>query len=88
MTETEIDELLLQSETVDAEGNAPTSEDWSPTYDLNAAAAAGWMIKAGRAANTTETEPDSLQVTSRIFENCLRMARLYGGKRAATFAVQ
>ena len=87
LTETEIDELLLQSSLADAEGNAPSSEDWSPTYDLSAAAAAGWLIKAGRSANTTETEPDSVYVTAKVFDNCMRMARFYGGRRAVSVAV-
>ena len=84
LTETEIDELLAQSGVADKEGNGPTSEEWTPTYDLNSAAAAGWLMKAGRAAATTETEPDSLNVTSRVFTNCLRMARIYSGKRATS----
>ncbi len=84
LTDTEIDELLLESSVVDKEGNAPASEDWSPTYDLNAAASKGWLIKAGRAASTTETEPDSVNVTARVFANCLRMSRVYSGKRAAS----
>lgn len=86
LTDTEIDELLESAATVDAEGNAPSSEDWTPTYDLNAAAASGWLLKAGRAASTTETEPDSVNVTSRVFANCLRMARIYGGKRATSLS--
>ena len=87
LTDVEIDELLAASGLADAEGNAPSSEDWTPTYDINAAAAEGWLIKAGRAASTTETEPDSLQVTSRVFENCVRLARLYSTKRAASARV-
>lgn len=87
LTEAEIDELLLQGAIADKEANAPSSEDWSPTYDLNSAAAAGWLIKAGRAASTTETEPDSINVTSRVFANCLRMARIYAGKRTASVRV-
>ena len=84
LSETEIDELLAQSGVADKEGNGPASEDWIPTYDLNAAASSGWLIKAGRAAATTETEPDSVNVTSRVFANCLRMARIYSVKRAAS----
>jgi len=87
LSDTEIDELLAANAKKDAEGNAPTSEDWVPTYDVNAAASAGWLIKAGRAASTTETEPDSVNVTSRIFANCLRMARVYSGKRAVSLRV-
>jgi hypothetical protein len=87
LTDTEIDELLAAAAKKDAEGNAPTSEDWIPTYDVNAAAAAGWLIKAGRAASTTETEPDSVNVTSRVFANCLRMSRIYSSKRSASLRV-
>ena len=87
LTDTEIDELLAAAAKKDAEGNAPTSEDWIPTYDVNAAAAAGWLIKAGRAASTTETEPDSVNVTSRIFANCLRMSRVYSSKRSMSLRV-
>ena len=86
LTDTEIDELLEQSSVIDAEGNAPTSEDWLPTYDLSSAAASGWLIKAGRAASTTETEPDSVNVTSRVFANCLRMSRIYSAKRATSLS--
>lgn len=87
LTDTEIDELLLQGAVADKEGNGPASEDWVPTYDLNSAAVAGWLIKAGRAASTTETEPDSVNVTSRVFANCLRMSRVYSSKRASSVSV-
>lgn len=87
LTDGEIDELLAQSGLVDSEGNGPEAEAWSPTYDLNAAAAAGWMIKAGRAASTTEAAPDSVYVTAKVFDNCVRMAKLYSAKRSADVQV-
>lgn len=87
LTDVEIDELLAHGAIADAEGNGPASEDWVPTYDINSAAAAGWLLKAGRAASTTETEPDSVIVTSRVFANCLRMSRIYSGKRTANVQV-
>ena len=45
LTEDEVDELLGQSSVADSLGNAPSVVDWAPTYDLNSAAAAGWLIK-------------------------------------------
>ena len=87
LTDGEIDELLGQGSLADAEGNSPESEEWEPTYDLDAAAAAGWLIKAGRAVSTTETEPDSVNVASRVFENCMRMSREFSRKRATTLKV-
>ena len=84
LTDAEIDELLAASGIADAEGNGPASEGWTPTYDTNSAAAEGWMIKAARSASTTETDPDSLAVTSRVFENCIRMAKHFSAKRAGS----
>lgn len=84
LTDGEIDELLEQNSIADGEGLSPENESWEPTYDLNAAAAAGWLIKAGRAANTTETDPASLYTTSKVFENCMRLARAFSQNRAAS----
>lgn len=84
LDDAEIDELLAANPLADDAGNSPDSEDWTPTYDLASCAAMGWLIKAGRAAATTETEPDSVNVASRVFDNCLKMAREYSRKKAAT----
>lgn len=87
LTEDEIDELLASSSLEDRSGRAPGDEDWTPTYDLNAAAAEAWLIKAGRASSTTETEPDSFYVTSKVFDNCCRMAQFYRAKGTMTLGV-
>lgn len=81
LTETEIGELLAAAQVADESGASPQNDDWEPTYDLNSAAANGWLIKAARAVNTTETEPESLNVSSKIFGNCLKMAQVYSRKR-------
>lgn len=80
LTEDDLDELLVGASLMDANGLAPLNEEWTPTYDLNAAAAQGWLIKAARAASLTD-EPTAGIVTSRVFENCRAMARIYAGKR-------
>ena len=80
LTEDELGELLSDSSLEDREGRAPADEDWTPTYDLNAAAASAWLIKAARASSTTETDPDSLHVTSKVFDNCRRMAAIFSSK--------
>ena len=82
LTEGELDELLAGSSMSDRTGLAPTDEDWTPSYDLNAAAAAGWLIKAGRASATVEVDPPgSGIVTSKVFDNCRAMARIYRARR-------
>jgi hypothetical protein len=59
---------------------APLHEAWTPTYDINAAAAQAWLLKAAKAASLTD-EPTAGAVTSKIFDNCRAMARIYAGKR-------
>ncbi len=81
LTELEIDELLAQASLVDSAGLTPLDEQWTPTYDLNASAAAGWLIKAGRASELTEVDPPGSGImTSQVFQNCLTLARIYRAK--------
>lgn len=86
LTEDDLDELLYAASLEDANGLAPINEEWTPTYDLNAAAVAGWLIKAGRAAATVDS-PESGPVTSKIFDNCRAMARIYSAKRKASVVI-
>jgi hypothetical protein len=88
MTDSEVGELLSASSLSDTNGMPPDDDGWEPTYDLNAAAAAGWLIKAGRAAQLTEVDPPgSGIVTSKVFENCRAMARAYEAKRKVTVRI-
>lgn len=80
LTEPELEDILAATALEDINGLAPLNEEWSPTYDLNAAVSQAWLIKAARAAATVD-EPTAGIVTSRIFENCRAMARIYAGKR-------
>ncbi|MFM9904817.1 MAG: hypothetical protein ACKVQJ_09630 [Pyrinomonadaceae bacterium] len=89
LTEADLDELLAASALQDANGLAPLNEEWTPTYDLNAAAGRGWLIKAGRASSLVEVDPPgSGIVTAKVFENCRAMARLYAGKRKASVSIK
>jgi hypothetical protein len=88
LTDGEIDDLLGQSSVMDKNGLKPTDEAWEATYDLNSAAAAGWLIKAARAASLVEVDPPgSGIVTSKVFDNCRAMARWYATKKTATLRV-
>ncbi len=69
----------------DINGAPPDEEEWIPTFDLTAAAAEVWLIKAAKAAALTEIDPPgSGIVTSKVFDNCVLMARYYRSKRSAT----
>jgi len=80
LTEPELEDILATAALEDAAGLAPLNEEWSPTYDLNAAVAQAWLIKAARAAATVD-EPTAGTVTSKIFDNCRAMARIYSARR-------
>ena len=88
LTLTELDEILSQSSLADPGGLAPESEDWTPTYSMNVAAASAWLIKAGRASSLTEIDPPgSGIVTSKIFENCRAMERIYSAKKQGSVKI-
>src|SRR5688500_4209657 len=84
LTEPELEAVLAATSLTDTAGLAPLHGVWTPTYDLNAAAAAAWLIKAARASSTTELAPESPFVTSKIFDNCLRMSRLYRARMSTS----
>ena len=86
LTEDDLSELLNAASLEDANGLAPLNEEWTPTYDLNAAAVAGWLIKAGRSAAAIDA-PESGPITSKIFDNCRTMARIYAAKRKASVSI-
>ena len=89
LSENELNDLLATAALEDAGGLAPLNVGWMPTYDLNAAAVAGWLIKAGRAAKLTEIDPPgSGIVTSKILDNCRAMARIYAARRTASVSVR
>jgi hypothetical protein len=88
LTETEVESLLDASAIADVDGLAPTDGEWTPTYNLNKAAATGWLIKAARASDQTAVDPpESGIVTSKVFDNCLRMSREYKAKATASVTV-
>jgi hypothetical protein len=77
LTDGEIDKLLENASLTDPNENHPSAPGWTPTYDLNSAASAGWLIKAGRASNVADP-------ASKTFENCLTMARHYSSRITGT----
>ena len=86
LTEDDLNELLAVAALEDADGLTPEAAEWTPTYDLDTAASQAWLIKAARAAAIVET-PGAGMVTSKVFDNCRAMARLYASKRTASVSI-
>lgn len=82
----ELDVLLAQNACADAEGRAPSDQGWLPTYDFNAAAMDGWLLKSAKASqlhNVTMAGGRTF-AASQIFQNCQAMAEMYRKRKAAT----
>ena len=77
LTEAELADILAASALHDPIGRSPADAQWTPTYDQNSAAAAAWLTKAGKASATVETDPNSFYMSSKVFDNCCRMAAIY-----------
>ena len=86
LSEDDLNSALAGAALQDAAGLAPLHEEWTATYDLNAAASAAWLIKAARAAASVD-EPTAGMVTSRVFDNCRAMAKMYRGRRAVSVSI-
>jgi len=81
LTDGELDELLIPCCLKDKTALVPSDPSWTPTYDLNLAAANGWLIKAARASSLVEVDPPGSGImTSKVFDNCRAMARIYRAK--------
>ena len=82
---TEIALLLEMFSRADAAGNAPSSPDWLPNYDLKAASAEGWRWKAAKASELVSADLDGERISSnQIFDHCQEMARMYGRRGSGT----
>jgi len=88
LSEDDLEAALAAAALADVDGMVPSEEDWKPTYDINAAAAAAWLVKAARASPQTEVDPPGSGITtSKVFDNCRAMARIYASKRNLTVSV-
>lgn len=89
LTQDEIDALVVMAQRADADGNAPSSDDWAPTYALRAAAAEGWRMKAGKASSQFAFSEDGQSFQpQQVIEHCLKMAAHYSRGMAHSIPVQ
>jgi hypothetical protein len=79
--------LVTRSALADRAGREPFAEDWIETYDVNAAARDGWLLKAAKAASTSNVRLGDLSVSSgEQHGGCIRMANEFA-KRIQRAAV-
>lgn len=67
----DVDDLVAMAKRPDADGLLPTDAGWTPTWELNAAAAAGWNWKAGKATADFDFSDDAGSYSrQQVFEMC------------------
>jgi hypothetical protein len=87
VTEQELNFLLERFAVIDSEGRSPQNPEWQPTCDLNAAAAEGWRIKAGKFAHQHDVTVDAQDFNaSQKHAQCMAMAERFAKKVKASFS--
>jgi hypothetical protein len=88
LTTEEVDRLLEKAKVADVYGLAPADTGWTETWDLNRAAAIGWIWKAGKAAHMYSfQEHDRSFTRSDLIKHCQQMATQYKRRVVSTLTV-
>jgi len=88
LTEAELGLLVASAKRADRDGLPPSDAAWTPTWDLNAAAAEGWRWKAAKAAADFDFSEDGQSFKrSQMVAACERMADLYGRRVIGTLPI-
>jgi len=79
LTDAEVDALLVWSRRADVDDRAPSDEGWAGAWDVTAAAAEGWLRKAGKVAASFDfgTVDGQQFQRSQMHAMCLEMSNYY-----------
>lgn len=84
---TTLDDLLEVNAAIDDEGREPADPEWAGAWDLNAAAAEGWRLKAALAASRISFSADGASFQrDAFFKHCLQMADHYANRSGTVIA--
>lgn len=83
-----IDDILTSARRPDPDDLDYSDDDWTPTWDLDAAAAEGWRRKAGLAAARFNFAEDSQRFDrAQIYAHCLSQAEQYARRSMGAIPV-
>lgn len=81
LTESDLEDLLGVAARVDENGLYRGDTGWVPTWDVNAAAAEGWLRKAGRAAAKFNFAEDGQRFDrAQIYQHCKAQHLAYANR--------
>jgi len=89
LSDEQVESLVELARRPDAEGLTALEEGWTPTWDLNFAAAEGWRRKAGIAATRFNFSEDGQTFQrAQIYAHCIAQAEAYASKGMGAIPVQ
>lgn len=89
LADTTVAALLDAYPMEDTEGRAPGDADWVGTWDLNAAAAEGWRMKAGKVAGDFNFSADNASYSKAdVLAHCLEMETKYASLSHGTMRTE
>jgi hypothetical protein len=77
----DLDDLVDAAARADADGLYRNDPAWTPTWDLNAAAAEGWARKASKAASNFNFSEDGQRFDrAQVYAHCAAQQKMYADK--------
>ena len=88
LSDDQVDDILTYARRPDADDYDYADAEWTPTWDLDAAAAEGWRRKAGIAAARFNFAEDGQRFDrAQIYAHCLSQAEQYARRAMGSIPV-
>ena len=89
LSDDDMDDLLSIAARPDTAGLTRADDNWDPTWDLNAAAAEGWLRKASKAVTRFSFSEDGQRFErAQIYAHAIRQHELYSRKAVGTIQAE
>lgn len=87
LTDAQVNRILDNWRTPDADGRPASDASWDPSFDLNGAAAEGWRKKAGMVAGDFNFSADGSSYSKAdVLAHCLEMETKYASRSHGVMA--
>lgn len=87
LSESHLEDLVAFARRPDADGYTFGDAEWTPTWDVDAAAAEGWRRKAGIAASRFNFAEDGQRFDrAQIYAHCIQQADFYARRSMGSIA--
>ncbi len=88
LTTADLDRLISRARRPDYLGLTPDDLGWTPTFDVESAAAEGWRIKAQRVASLPDVTQDGLRIDrSKLYDRFIELSKHYGALNVGSISL-